>query len=330
MVQTTRVAIIGCGGVASTQHAPAYRKLSDVEIVAGCDVLPEKAQAFANTFGARAYTDYNQMLREIKPDVVSVCTREHQHVEPVIAALESGAHVLCEKIMAHTMDGGRAMVAAAERSGRFLGVDYNYRFMPIFAKIKALLDAGELGEIALLNCYAHAFCFHHAIDLLHWLGGPVDSVVGSYTATADPKYHFQVQCPDFVYVPSRNASLTMAFASGALGTITATRFEDLKSNMLRVDVIGERGRLTADGITTVDIMGRLTRSPGDEEIPHEKGEERGFNVAFERSIASFIATTRGEATASATGKDGLAVLKMERALKLSQEHGRTIQLAEVR
>jgi len=215
-----RVAFIGCGGIATRQHAPAYQKLPQVEVVAACDLVSEKVQAFAQTFGCRPYTDYHEMLAQERPDIVDICTREHQHVEPVIAALEAGAHVLCEKIMAHTMEGGRAMLAAAERSGRLLGIDYNYRFFPIFTRLKELIDAGEVGEIALLNAYTHAFCFHHAIDLLRWLGqacGPVTAVTGQYTATIDPKYHFQVQCPDFVYVPSRNAALTMRFASDALG-----------------------------------------------------------------------------------------------------------------
>lgn len=332
MPDRLRVAFIGCGGVAKGQHAPAYQKLSQVQLVAACDVVPEKAQAFAETFGGRPYVDYHDLLQHERPDIVDVCTREHQHVEPVVAALESGANVLCEKIMAHTLDGGRAMLDAATRSGRLLGIDYNYRFFPIFAKLKALIDGGELGEIALLNVYAHAYCFHHAVDLLLWLGqscGPVTEVTGQYTATADPKYHFQVQCPDFVYVPSRNAALTMRFASDVLGTITASRFEDLKVNMLRVDVIGERGRLTAEGITTADIMGRLVRTPEQQEIAYYDGADRGFNVAFERSIRAFVERVQGASTPAATGRDGFAVLSVERALVLSQQEHRSVPLAEV-
>ncbi len=326
MTDRLRVAVIGCGGIATRQHGPAYHKLPQVEIVAGCDVVPAKAQAFVEAFGGRAYTDYRQMLDQERPDIVDVCTREHQHVEPVIAALEAGAHVLCEKIMAHTLEGGRAMVAAAERTGRLLGVNYNYRFLPIFTKLKELLAAGELGEIALITVYAHAFCFHHAIDLLRWLGGPVTAVSGHYTATADPAYHYPVQCPDFVYVPSRNAVLTMRFQNSALGTIAASRFEDLRTNMLRVDVVGERGRLTASGITLQDIMGRLVRTPGDREIPYYTGEDRGFNVAFERSIRAFVEKVQGSDTPAATGHDGYAVLLIERALVLSQAEGRAIAL----
>ncbi len=327
-----RVAFIGCGGIATRQHAPAYQKLPQVEVVAACDVVPEKAQAFAQVFGCRPYTNYHEMLAQERPDIVDVCTREHQHIEPVIAALEAGAHVLCEKIMAHTLEGGRAMLAAAERSGRLLGIDYNYRFFPIFARLKELIDAGDVGEIALINAYTHAFCFHHAIDLLRWLGqacGPVTAVTGQYTATTDPRYHFQVQCPDFVYVPSRNAALTMRFASDALGNITASRFEDLRVNMLRVDVIGERGRLTADGITTQDIMGRLVRTPGHQELAYYDGTDRGFNVAFECAIRAFVEQVQGASTPAATGRDGYAVLQIERALVLSQTKRRIIALSEL-
>jgi predicted dehydrogenase len=329
VVKRLRVAFVGCGGIATRQHAPAYQKLPQVEIVAGCDVVAEKAQAFAGEFACRPYADYVEMLERERPDIVDVCTREHQHVEPVIAGLESGAHVLCEKIMAHTLAGGQAMLAAARRSGRVFGIDYNYRFFPIFARLKELIDGGELGEIALINAYTHAFCFHHAVDLLRWLGGPVESVSGQYTATVDPQYHFQVQCPDFVYVPSRNAAVTMRFAGGALGNITASRFEDLRVNMLRVDVVGERGRLTADGITTDNIMGRLTRTPGHENIPYYDGDDRGFNVAFERSIRAFVETVQGADTPAATGEDGYAVLEIERALVLSQQQGRVVPLAEI-
>jgi predicted dehydrogenase len=350
MANRLRVAFIGCGGIATRQHAPAYQQLAGVEIVAACDVVPEKAAAFTDAFGGRPYTDYREMLEEERPDIVDVCTREHQHVEPVIAALGAGAHVLCEKIMAHTLDGGRAMLAAADRSGRLLGVDYNYRFFPIFATLKALIDGGELGEIALINAYTHAFCFHHAVDLLRWLGqscGPVTAVTGQYTATADPKYHFQVQCPDFVYVPSRNAALTLRFASGALGNITASRFEDLRVNMLRVDVVGERGRLTADGITTQDIMGRLVgtranmvgasalvRTPEQQEIAYYDGTDRGFNVAFERSIRAFVERVQGVGTpaaaTAATGQDGFAVLQIERALVLAAQEQRVVPLSDLR
>ncbi len=321
-----RVAVIGCGGIATSQHGPAYQKLAGVEIIAGCDIVAERAREFATRFACRAYTDYREMLEHERPDVVDVCTPEDQHVEPTIAALAAGADVLCEKIMAHTLAGGQAMVRTAARTGRFLGVDYNYRFFPIFQEVKRRLAVGELGQLALVTAYTHAFCFHHAIDLLVWLAGPVVTVVGQYTATEDPRYHYRVQCPDFVYVPSRNVCLTLRFASGALGVICASRFDDLHANMLRVEIVGEQGRLTADSIVIHDIIGRLTRWPEKAEITVDAGTERGFNVAFERAIRAFVERVRGAETDAATGEDGLTVLEIEHALKISQAEGREVAL----
>jgi predicted dehydrogenase len=122
----------------------------------------------------------------------------------------------------------------------------------------------------------------------------------------------------------------MRFASGALGSITASRFEDLRVNMLRVDAIGERGRLTASEITTENIMGRLLRTPGQEEIPYARPDDHGFNVAFERSLRAFVEKVQGVATPAATGEDGYAVLEIERALVLAQAEQRVIALVELR
>ncbi len=319
-----RGAFIGCGNIATRQHGPAFQTIPDVTIVAGCDLLPERAQAFTARFGGRPDTDLHTMLAAEQPAIVVVCTPEDQHVEPTLAALEAGAHVLCEKIMAHTLAGGQAMLAAARRTGRLLGLNDNYRFFPPFATLKRLLAEGALGEIAFLAVTAHAFCFHHALDRLRWLGGEVVALTGQGSTTADPQYHYPVPCPDFVYVPSRAASVVLRFASGARGTLTATRFEHLTTRLLRLE--GAGGRLVVDGLTRDDIVGRLTRWPEGQEIPTGEGPERGFALSFQQADRAFVARVRGAETPAATGEDGYAVLLLERALVLAQTTGRTIAL----
>lgn len=321
-----RVAFIGCGNIATRQHGPAFQTIPGVTIVAGCDLLPERAQAFTARFGGRPYTDLTTMLAVEQPDIVVVCTREDQHVEPTLAALEAGAHVLCEKIMAHTLAGGQAMLMAARRTGRLLGINYNYRFFPPLVTLKRLLTEGALGEIAFLSVTAHAFCFHHALDLLRWLGGDVVALTGQVSVAADPQVHYPVRCPDFVYVPSRAASVVVRFASGALGTLTATRYEHLTTRLLQLEVAGARGRLVVDGLTLDDIVGRLTRWPEGQEIPTGAGPERGFALSFQQADRAFVARVRGAETPAATGEDGYAVLLLERALVLAQTTGRTIAL----
>ena len=178
---TIRAAIIGAGGVARTQHAPGLARLDGVELVAVCDMDEKRAAELAGEYGARAYTDYQRMLEEVRPDIVHVCTPEAYHFEPVMAALEAGAHVFCEKVMAETVEKARAMVKRALELGRWLGVDYNYRFIPAFRKLKEIIDSGELGRIALINVYAHSYCMHHAIDLVRFLGGEIMDVAAMHT-----------------------------------------------------------------------------------------------------------------------------------------------------
>ena len=94
-----RVAVIGTGMIATDGHIPAWKHLSqDVEIVAVADLQEDRAKLVARTEGIPlAFGDWRRMLAEAEPDIVSVCTPNAFHREPTVAALEAGAHVLCEK-----------------------------------------------------------------------------------------------------------------------------------------------------------------------------------------------------------------------------------------
>ena len=85
-----RVAFIGCGGIAQT-HMAAFREMPDVEVVAGVDILPERLQAFKEKWGiTKLYKDWKTMLKEVKPDAVSVCTPNAIHSAPAIDAANAG------------------------------------------------------------------------------------------------------------------------------------------------------------------------------------------------------------------------------------------------
>ena len=98
-----RVGVIGCGGIANKKHMPALKKLPNVEMVAFCDVVEERAVKAKADFGtpdAKAYTDYKKLLEDKTIDVVHVCTPNRSHSFITVDALESGKHVMCEKPMA--------------------------------------------------------------------------------------------------------------------------------------------------------------------------------------------------------------------------------------
>lgn len=126
-----------------------YAKLSNVEMVAFCDIIPERAKNGAEKYGApgaKVFTDYNEML-EMDLDAVSVCTPNNVHAPATIAALRAGKHVLCEKPMAITSEEADAMVRTAKETGLKLSVGYMSRFGDDAQLLKRMIEAGELGEI---------------------------------------------------------------------------------------------------------------------------------------------------------------------------------------
>lgn len=157
MSTTYRIAIIGCGGIANGKHMPSLSKLDNVEMVAFCDVVSEKAEEAAAKFGkgeARVYEDYREVLKDSSIDIVHVCTPNDSHAEITIAALEAGKHVMSEKPMAKTAADARRMVEAAKRTGKKLTVGYNNRFRGDSQHLYKLCSKGELGEIYFAKAHA--------------------------------------------------------------------------------------------------------------------------------------------------------------------------------
>jgi UDP-N-acetylglucosamine 3-dehydrogenase len=142
-----RVAVIGCGSIAKHRHIPEYADNEHVELVAFADPVLERAEAYAEKYGAKAYADYEVMLKEVQADAVSVCTPNYLHAPAAIAAAKSGAHVLVEKPMAVTAEEGQAMIEAARDNGVLLMVGHNQRYMPPHVKAKEILDSGKLGKV---------------------------------------------------------------------------------------------------------------------------------------------------------------------------------------
>ncbi|MCB9135456.1 MAG: Gfo/Idh/MocA family oxidoreductase [Anaerolineales bacterium] len=152
-----KVGIVGCGFIANRKHLPMLRLHDDVEIVAFCDIIRERAETSAQKFGApdaKVYLDYREVVAQKDIDVVHVCTPNSSHAEISIAALESGKHVMCEKPMAKTAAEAKAMLDAAKATGKKLTIGYQNRFRSDSQFIKSLCDKGELGEIYLGKAFA--------------------------------------------------------------------------------------------------------------------------------------------------------------------------------
>lgn len=152
-----KVGIIGCGGIAFAKHMPSLAKLPNVEMVAFCDIIVERAKEAAEKYGvkgAKVYENYRELLKDKSIDVVHVCTPNKSHADITVDSLEAGKHVMCEKPMAKTAADARRMVEAAKRTGKKLTIGYQNRYRADSRYLKKVVDNGDLGEIYFAKAHA--------------------------------------------------------------------------------------------------------------------------------------------------------------------------------
>ncbi|GBF75643.1 NADH-dependent dehydrogenase [Paenibacillus sp. 598K] len=210
-----------------------------MELIAFVDPKLDRAQEVAAQYGANAYANYEDMLKEEKPDAVSVCTPNGLHAEQSIAAAKAGAHVLVEKPMAVTDEEAEQMIAAAKEAGVYLMVGHNQRLMPPHVKAKQILDSGVLGRVLTFRTsFGHpgpegwsldgreSWFFRkeeaamgamgdlgvHKSDLIRWLLNDEVAAVTGFIGTLDKK---DTDIDD-------NATIVLRMKSGALGSLVAS------------------------------------------------------------------------------------------------------------
>lgn len=157
--------VIGAGSIARKRHLPELQDNPNAEIAAICDISLERAREMTDLFGGKAFSDYRSLIAMKSLDAVVVCATNTTHAEMTIAALRAGKHVLCEKPMATTLEDARAMIEAAEQSGKFLMIAHNQRLAPACMKAREILQSGKLGRVLTFQTvFGHPGCEYWAID----------------------------------------------------------------------------------------------------------------------------------------------------------------------
>lgn len=146
-MEKLKIGVIGCGSIARRRHLIEYAANENVEIVAVCDLISERAEEMAVQYNAQAFVDYKELLAMGNLDAVSVCLPNYLHAPVSIEALNAGYHVLCEKPMAISEEEAKSMIQAAEQNGKKLMIAHNQRFVSSHQKAKQLIDSGEIGKI---------------------------------------------------------------------------------------------------------------------------------------------------------------------------------------
>lgn len=144
-----KVGIIGTGWIADA-HIKELKKMPDVEIVAGADLIDGKAEAFFKKWevdGVRCYPDHTSMLDAEELDAVSICTYNMTHAECAVYALNKGVNVLLEKPMCVTIEEAAEICRAEKKSGKIISIGFQPRLDPNMQMIKKIVESGELGKI---------------------------------------------------------------------------------------------------------------------------------------------------------------------------------------
>jgi len=138
-------AIVGCG-VVGERLAEAFAEHEETNLWGACDLVESKAEAFAETYGCEAFTDYREMIRADAVDVVYVGVPPASHRDVVAFALEHDRHVICEKPLAENADEGAAMVELADASDATTAVNLPFRYTPGFVEMRERIRDGEIGS----------------------------------------------------------------------------------------------------------------------------------------------------------------------------------------
>ncbi len=335
-----KIAVIGVGGISST-HINGY--LSDLrcELYAFCDInektLKEKGERYGIT---RLFTDYNEMFKACPElDAVSVCTWNNAHVPAGLAAVKAGCNVFCEKPMAMSAKEAKELKAAADKSGKVLGLGFVRRFGDDASLAREMASNGMLGNIY----YAKAVYLRrngnpggwfsdskrsgggplidlgvHVIDLVRYIAGNPKPVsvygatfhkLGDRNELKDKKSFFLGDLAgergSKVCDGEDLATAMIRFDSGLVLSVETSYSLNMENDSGRVEIFGDKGGITIDPdlVYHGEVCNRLADI-------HFKSPTQFNGSEYTAEIHNFISAINGSETLKATAEDGVELMKI--------------------
>ena len=158
MDDKVKVGIAGLGRSGWNIHARILEDLPDeYKVVAVSDPIENRRQEAAEKFGCKAFSEFDDLIKDEDVELVIVATPSYLHAPCTIKALEAGKNVVCEKPMATNLAEADAMIETAKKTGKILTVFQNSLFAPDYLKVKEVIQSGKLGRIVLVKIHNHTF-----------------------------------------------------------------------------------------------------------------------------------------------------------------------------
>ena len=339
-----RIAFIGSGGIAGA-HMRYLSKMDDVDMVAVADISKDSMASRQEEYGIDgAFTDYRKMLRDVKPDAVSVCTPNGLHAVASIAASKAGAHVLVEKPMAMTVSECEAMLEAVEEADVVLQIGYVMRFSEDAQKVKEWLD--RIGKPVMMRdvwavTRGSAGRWVHDVEMG---GGPLWEQ-SHWTDFAN----WLLGHPNQVFARLRRykpedttawdtAAVVIDYADGDVAiwgeSWSAPGFGwgyiRHRTSRPHMDIIGPRGSIQFPGPDGSEVAALFLNESGDAPVAtHEWESDWGATAAgYQSELEHFLDCVRTGEQPLCTGEDGMRAVQIAEAAVESNSTGSAIRLPE--
>jgi len=269
MSEKVRVGVIGTSWWADLMHLPSLKSHSGAQIAAICGRNRERAGEMAGKYDIpRVFVDYREMIFHADLDAVVIATPPDLHYPMVMAALDAGLHVMCEKPLALNAHQARQMYEMAEAAGVVHMIHFTWRWVPYFQYMKTLIDGGAIGRC--FHCHIRYLAGHgrrgryqwnwdrtrangvlggfgsHMIDLARWYVGDtarVSAHVGVFVDRPGPEGGPLDPAND-------SAALLLQFENGAQGMIhvSAVAHTADRNAEQYVALHGEAGTIEVDTV----------------------------------------------------------------------------------
>ncbi len=329
------VGIIGMGKMGML-HAATLGCLDGVKVVAAADKSRFILSAFKRfRKDMRYYTSYEKMLEKESLDFVVISTPSFLHAQAAISAAEKGCHVFLEKPMTATYEQAEQVDKALDKNNVKCMIGFYLRYVPQFAKAKAILESGDLGvikavkaEIYIADVFGEAPGWRyqkaisgggvvidfavHCLDMLYWYFGPAKSI----SAQLRSPYSKEVE---------DEAEADIEFASGVSAHMSASwSKKEYRKTYLKLYIEGEHKSMT------VGEHSLIVESPeGREEffLPdlfHGSFVDIGGGNMYSDEILEFVSAIREDREPAISAKDGLEVMRMVNMIYASAESGQTV------